>query len=294
MFEFIKRLTPWFVRIFIKSFTARIPISYSIWAKMGLFRHGLMDNVDYAWDVVQRHKRELHIESDWKALELGPGDSVLSAFISKSTGSSGLTLVDAGQFAEQDVEHYKRLLPIITRKSGYVFSVDNDTRVIDDLLKSVGAEYYTDGLESLRSLESNAFDLIYSQAVLEHVKKKEFVDVAREFKRLLAPSGVMSHVIDFKDHLGGGLNNMRFPETFWEKSWFATRGGFYTNRLSLSKVIKIFEEVGFSVTIGEIKQRKGAVKINRLYAEEFRDLSEEDRLVTSAHLVMTIDKNSKF
>ena len=90
----------------------------------------------------------------------------------------------------------------------YFPAVDfSKVRGIEGILKYMGSSYYTDGLASLKSLKKNSFDLIYSQAVLEYVRLHEFKDTMIECYKLLKPSGRMSHVVDFKDHLGG-LNNM--------------------------------------------------------------------------------------
>ena len=59
---------------------------------------------------------------------------------------------------------------------------------------------------------------------------------------------MISHQIDLRDHLGGGLNNLRFSDSLWESNFFV-KSGFYTNRISFDKMISIFENISFKYEI---------------------------------------------
>ena len=96
-------------------------------------------------------------------------------------------------------------------------------------------------------------DFIYSQAVLEHIRLREFNNFIGESHRVLKVGGVSSHQIDLKDHLGGGLNNLRINEKLWESSIFS-RSGFYTNRIGYSDIIKAFEDNGFVTNVSGFEQ----------------------------------------
>jgi hypothetical protein len=54
--------------------------------------------------------------------------------------------------------------------------------------------------------------------------------------------------VDLRDHLGGGLNNLRFSPGLWESDFFA-RSGFYTNRLGFEEMRAIFKRTHGDVTI---------------------------------------------
>jgi SAM-dependent methyltransferase len=278
---------PWYVRLVAKVFLSRLPFSYGWWSRFGLFRHGAMDDFSYAWEVLQKHTSELKKSKGWRGLELGPGDGLLSAFLVPVLGSSGLTLVDAGDFSHKDVEQYRkqisRFSEVFPDASVIDFSEESD---MDVILNSVGCSYHVNGLKSLQLLESNSFDLIYSQAVLEHVRRFEFEDMMLECYRLLHPDGIMSHVVDYKDHLGGGLNHMRFSSELWERDWFAEESGFYTNRMRMSEMIFICRGIGFDVDIRNVSYWKSLpIKRDHL-AKEFHYFSDDELLVSGAHLVM--------
>ena len=283
----IKSFVPWYVRVFVKLVLSRLSISYELWSRIGLFRHGAMNDYSYAWGVLKKHSSVLKKTDNWKGLELGPGDGLLSAFLAPAVGASGLTLVDSGDFACKDINEYKEQISKILSvyPSLNVADISKFTD-INAALDSVCSKYYVDGVASLRKMKRNSYDLIYSQAVLEHIRFDEFKDVMAECYRLLKPEGVMSHVVDFQDHLGGGLNNLRFSSALWEKKWFSQDGGFYTNRIRLAEMVSIVEQIGFVVEVIE-KRSWNRLPISRnSLSNEFKDLSDEDLLVSGAHLLM--------
>ena len=45
----------WLLKILIKIIISRLPIKYSIWKKIGVFRHGGMDNYKYSKKIFFGH-----------------------------------------------------------------------------------------------------------------------------------------------------------------------------------------------------------------------------------------------
>jgi SAM-dependent methyltransferase len=279
-------MTSWRLRIFIKVALSKLPFNYKVWSHIGFFRHGSMDECSYAWNVLKKHTSVLRSE-EWKGLELGPGDGLLSAFLAPSFGSSGLTLVDVGDFASKEWDLYKSKMYNFSLTNPFLSLVNfSNIKNTEEALKFVKSYYYTEGLVTLKKLQSSSFDIIYSQAVLEHIRQNQFEIMMKECHRLLKLDGVMSHDVDFKDHLGGGLNNMRFSTTLWEKDWFAQNSGFYTNRIRLSEMVLICKRVGFSVRI-ENKKYWSSLPIKRSkLTPEYRNLSDDDLLISEARLIM--------
>jgi hypothetical protein len=143
----------------------------------------------------------------------------------------------------------------------------------------------TGGLASLKTIPCQSVDFIWSQAVLEHVKKREFRETVAEMRRIISSNGVCSHEIDFRDHLGGSLNQLRLPEKIWESS-FVKNSGFYTNRLRYSQMEKIFREEGFAVKVIS-KKKWGSLPIpKRNMAILFRDLEEDDLNISIAQVLL--------
>jgi predicted SAM-dependent methyltransferase len=137
----------------------------------------------------------------------------------------------------------------------------------------------------LRSLKSQSVDFIWSQAVLEHIRKAEFLDTMLELRRIIRADGVCSHVVDLKDHLGGGLNNLRFPENLWESN-FMSSSGFYTNRIRYSEMVDIFTQAGFSVEIVKVSRWQGVPTPRSKIAENFRNLSDEELCISGFSVLL--------
>ena len=281
----------WWIKILAKLLLSRLPFNYKFWSKIGLFRHGSMDDNSYVWNVLSTHVEFIKETNGWMGLELGPGDGILSALLAPAKGSSGLVLVDAGNFAHMDVKKYhKQIISFINDNKDKILPDYLKTTSINEMLNMAGAAYHSEGLISLRRLKSESFDLIYSQAVLEHIRLSEFKETMLECRRLLKPNGIMSHVVDYKDHLGGGLNNLRFPSSLWEKNWFAYKSGFYTNRLRMSEMISICEDIGLKVAKFYVRNWESLPINQNNLTKEFKTIPKKDLIISGAHLLMKNDK----
>lgn len=285
----LHELVPWQAKIAAKMALARVPIPMRAWHRLGLFVPGSMRNPEYAVAVFEVHwERAGRPAPGFTYLELGPGESLATAIVAWAFGAAGGALVDAGDFAVRDIEAYRPLIELLARRKT-VRDVGFLRRLtaIEALLEAVNATARTDGLKGLESLPPDSADLVFSQAVLEHVPLAQFPTTARALHRVQKAGGRGSHRVDFKDHLQGSLHNLRFTERVWEKSWFAARSGFYTNRLRLSGMIAAFERAGFAVAVAE-RDAWPRVPIARdALADPFRDMPDEDLKTFRADLLLT-------
>ena len=271
---------PWWFKIIAKIILSRLPIAYSVWSKFGLFRHGSMDNVEYAYNVFLKHFNKLEKRESLVILELGSGDSLFTALFSKAHGCKGAYMVDVGDFASKNINDYVQTQIYLANKIEHVKLADLQITSIDDMLNQCKAEYLTQGLNSLKKIPDKSVDLVFSQAVLEHIPKHEFYETFVEIRRILKDDGICSHEIDLRDHLANGLNNLRFSETFWE-SKFMSSSGFYTNRLRKSEMIEYFKISGFDVTIiNETRWDQIPIDRSKLYGH-FKNYSDDDLIIST-------------
>ena len=282
----MKKYIPWQIVIIAKIVLSKLPFDYRFWQGLGLFKHGHMANPEYAFKVFTEHFNRVDFQrkkNEFVALELGPGDSLFSAIIAHSFGATRCYMVDAGHFASEEKEPYESLVKMIKDKD---ISFDIDEQVsLADLVKECGGVYYTNGLNSLREIPTQSVDFIWSQAVLEHIRLHEFEETLRELRRVLRPDGVCSHRVDLKDHLGGGLNNLRFGHRYWEAEWMAS-SGFYTNRIRFKKMVNSFADAGFEVqAIKKDEWPEVPIRNNKL-APEFRKINNEDLLVSGFDVIL--------
>jgi predicted SAM-dependent methyltransferase len=277
---------PWWVKITSKIILSRLPFGYRIWQRLGLFRHGDMDEVSYILGVFNKHvSRSGYKDLKGKTiLELGPGDSIGTALIAASHGAKSI-LVDAGIFAVQDVQVYKKLAEDLI-VAGLKPPDISDANTVTDILKICDSLYLTQGLSSLHSLKTSSVDFVFSQAVLEHIRKNEFIETVKEMRRILVSHGCASHRVDLKDHLQNSLNNLRFSESIWESSIFAD-SGFYTNRIRYSQMLGLFKDAGFNVNVFKI-DRWDKLPINRKHLNiSYANLADEELLVKGFDVVLS-------
>ncbi len=275
----MRELIPWWGRIAGKLVLSRFPIGYRVWHKLSVFRHGAMHDPVYALDVFRKHFAHARVPAGagFTALELGPGDSVASAVIAAAHGATRTYLIDSGPFATTDLRVYRELCTHL-RSQGLrppnLDSVDD----ITTLLRVCGGVYGTRGMASLREVPTASVDFAWSQATLEHVRRGDFADMVRELRRTMHADGICSHQIDLKDHLGGALNNLRISSRWWEAEWMA-RSGFYTNRLRLPEIMRIFQDAGFRVASLSTTRWERLPTPVAAFAREFRNFEPEDLLV---------------
>ena len=155
----------------------------------------------------------------------------------------------------------------------------------EDVLTICGSTYLSGGLSSLKSLQDSSVDLIFSHAVLEHVRRHEFAETMCECHRILKPDGIATHRVDLRDHLGGGLNNLRFSRKRWESDFFV-RSGFYTNRIRFSEMIKLMQEASFHVEVLNLRRWEKSPIRRKSLSDDFKYVTDEDLLVKGFDVLM--------
>lgn len=285
----LARYVPWWGKLGLKLALSRAPISYDFWKRLGIFRHGDMSDPDRAISAFSAHfdraRSAVSLPSTFTMLELGPGDSVLSAGVARAFGAGRSFLVDVGAFADRDPELFHRLAEKLksfddARELG--LPTDGDFEAI---LQALNAKYLTNGVASLAMVPDRSVDLIWSSVVLEHVLRDEFDALAIECARILTPGGVMSHAVDLRDHLGGGLNNLRFSPEIWESSAWRD-AGFYTNRMSQTEIVAAFERQGFKTVHLESRRWPKSPLPRKKMHPSFDDRSLDDMNIAEFDLVM--------
>jgi SAM-dependent methyltransferase len=275
------RHVPWQVKIASKIVLARLPLPYSLWEKIGLFKQGQMERPEYAQKVFRRHfddARFARKADNFVGLELGPGDSLSSALIASTFGASHTYLVDAEPCASTDLAVYRQMESHLRQMGLHPPSLDR-CRSLDDVADACSAEYLTEGLASLRKIPSATVDFVWSHAVLPYLRRVEFLPTLQELRRIQRPDGVGSHCIPIRDIIGGNLNDLRFSQRVWESSFMAN-SRFYTNRLRYVELLRLFRLAGFEPEVVREKRWTTLPTPRRKMAKEFALLSEEDLQVS--------------
>jgi SAM-dependent methyltransferase len=278
---------PWQAKIAAKIFLSRLPLEHETWRRLHVFQHGKMDEPRYACEVYRQHFANGSSTTrltDYTALELGPGDSLLSALITRAHGARATWLVDVGAFARADLKPYRQTARMLAQ-AGLPAPDIADADSLPDLLERCNARYETSGLAALEKIPTGAVDFVWSHAVLEYVRRGEFLPTLRQLHRVLRPGGVCSHCVDLRDHLGGRLNNLRFSERIWEHRLFS-QAGFYTNRIRYREMLDLFDQAGFGVTVVEETRWSALPTPRSRLHRSFRDLDDHDLLVSGFSVVL--------
>lgn len=207
-----------------------------------------MDEYEHAYKIFKIHSKlsfPSGLPDKFSALEMGPGDSIASAIMAYAFGATNIYLMDVGSFATKDLDIYKNIATKV-KEAGYKSPDISKAKTIDDVLTACNASYITTGLDGYKEIPSDSIDLIWSHSVLEHVRKADFDNFMRQTRRIIKPSGYISHIIDLQDHLDHNLNNLRFSEKLWE-SKFLSSSGFYTNRMRYYDIANTFQKAGFEI-----------------------------------------------
>lgn len=266
---------PWWLRIAIKVVLGHVPLAHRHWKAIGMFEHGRMENADYARRVWDNHAGALvHCQgTPTKALlELGPGEGGFTIGNALAAGFETICLVDVQRLFEPAA--------YLTPEALALCGVTLPSEVARSRVR-----YQTEGLPCLCGLAGEAFDLVFSNTVLQHVRRAEVPAYLRELFRITRPGGVGSHRVDFRDMLGGSLNNLRIGSGLWERDWFA-RSGFYTNRLRHSELTGGFRAAGFEIIKDSVDLFDACPEAARHRCREFHGLTEEDLLVKGCNLVV--------
>lgn len=266
----------WLIKIFAKIVLSRIKLPYALFRRLGVFKHGEMLDYGYAKKVFTTHFERCQPHGNANVehvMEIGPGDSLYTGVFCWEKGLRS-SLVDVGSFAEREALKYS-----ISQENMVGEPFSGHATKGEEFLNSLNCDYFTKGLESLRRFESGSIDLAFSQAVLEHVPLNDFKSLVNEVYRVLKPGAIFSNRVDLKDHLGGGLNNLRFPQRIWESKFLAS-SGFYTNRLRCNEIINIFESAGFECFVLKV-DKWGVLPLNRSkMAQEFHSFSLDELSVS--------------
>lgn len=284
----IRASVPWWAKGALKLSLSRIPIKYSVRRSLALSRHGGMERPAYAFDIFQRHftGADFHRKQTggFTLLEMGPGDSLFSAVIAKAHGASACWLVDVDSCASTDVSLYRDLAEFL--KARHLPSPEiAGARSIAEVLTACNATYEIRGLDSLRGLDARSVDFMFSNSVLQAIRRDCFLDTLLELRRIIHPGGCCIHSIDLRDMMSFSLHHLRFSERLWESD-LIRRSGFYTNRLRLWEILQMCRAAGFDTEISELR-RWDALPIERSrMAAPFRNMTDDDLLPATIRIAM--------
>lgn len=133
-----------------------------------------------------------------------------------------------------------------------------------------------------------SIDLVFSNFVLEHISRDVLVTLLTEFKRVLSPSGVMTHHIGLADQYASfdssitPFNFLKYPSKQWR---FLNNPIIPLTRLRIADYRALLLQTGFD-QVAELNIKGSLQELRQVkLAPEFACYTEEDLLVLFSWLV---------
>ncbi len=265
---------------------------YDLSYNIGVCRHHLL--------AVRKHGSKA--PAGQVIVEIGPGGNLGNAVILVALGAKRVYCVDNYRhidFQSQRVAFYRKLTSGLLDDPGFLalcdrFLIDRDTArarlrdaiaVVGDLveLNSDKIQYIAPCNAENIPLESASVDLLFSHAVLEHVRSPR--DVCGEFGRVAKAGAYTSHVIDLRDHFDPtGLDMLRYSSRLWD--FMASNSHGYVNRCRAVQFESIFNGAGFELPELEVTALLDDIgRLPKQIAETFSNLSVDQLRVLGLSLV---------
>ena len=286
--EHIRSSVPWWLKCALKLALVPLPVDYRLLRRLSLAGHGGMRRPAFAHDAFRRHydDGDFHRKAGgFTVLELGPGDALTAAVVARAYGAASTCHVDVAPFATRDVAVYQAVARHLSDQGLPAPDLWAATS-LEDVMAICHSRYETNGLDSLRALPSESFDLIFSNCALQCVPPALLPETLKETRRLLHPRGVCVHSIDLRDMMGHSLHHLRFGERVWESAWFR-RAGFHTNRLRFADWLRLFRSVGFDVRESEVNRWPTLPVASDSLAPPYRDLPESELRISTVRVALS-------
>jgi hypothetical protein len=130
-----------------------------------------------------------------------------------------------------------------------------------------------------QAVERASIDLLFSQAVLEHVD--DLASSYRAMRLWIKPGGMLSHQIDFRCHSTARVWNGHWK--YSDLTWRLIRGrrSYLLNREPYSTHLRLLAENGFAFAGGQTAHLESRIARSEL-ASRFRHLTDQDLIISSA------------
>lgn len=300
-----------------KGIVSWLPMVQNVFSK----KTGGTSSAQYCYSVWLRHLICLRDQDVWNdpkvVAELGPGDSIGIGLAALLSGVSQYYAFDLIHFASNrnNLKIFDELVALFKQRADVpgedvfpkmkpyldCYKFPSDILTKERLARTLAPER----IEYLRSfitrtedkgspiqymapwttsevVEESSVDLIYSQAVLEHVEPLE--EAYRVMRSWLKPTGLMSHQIDFKCHGVANEWNGHWAYSDWEWKMIRGRRPFLINRQPLSGHLKAMENAGFKTLFEKKVKTKSSLTSENL-SKSFAQISSEDLMTSGAYMI---------
>jgi SAM-dependent methyltransferase len=283
---------------------------------------GGSNSARYCYSVWLRHlvlAAQRGLNSDPKDVaELGPGDSIGVGLAALLCGAERYRALDVVRHAnhEMNLRIFDQLVEMLQRREDLleseaihpklaaydfpagILTAQRMARALDPervarIRRAVVAERtppdaavrYCVPWSDAGVLPGASQDLVFSQAVLEHVDA--LPEAYRAMRGWLKPGGHISHQIDFKSHGWGGTwdGHWRIGRLHWKA--LRGRDTWFINRQPYSVHLRLLEDAGFRLRHAQ-PVKAAPTYARQTLAREFSNMPEDDRCTAGAYLLADV------
>jgi SAM-dependent methyltransferase len=137
-------------------------------------------------------------------------------------------------------------------------------------------------------VEANSVDMIFSQAVMEHVD--DLQTAYEKMHQWLKPGGIISHEIDFRCH--GTAKYWNGHWSYPDPVWSIIRGcrPYFLNRQTCGRHLDLIRQAGFD--IHQTTRQTRTQSIRKIDLCKRLDTITDDDLVTSSAHILALKKGT--
>ncbi|MFK7806579.1 MAG: class I SAM-dependent methyltransferase [Saprospiraceae bacterium] len=239
---------------------------------------------------------------NWSALEIGTGWYPVIPICCFLTGAEKITSVDLSRLTNKEKLGTTLNAFLESNKSGqleqFVPIKEERWKILEDILKRFSQLTFEDCCQKLNfdylvtdarnlPLSENSVELVLSNNTFEHIYEDILRDILIEFKRVLAPGGLMSHFIDMSDHFAhldqsiSIYNFLKFSPEQWDRIDNSIQP---QNRLRISHFRKMYQVL--NIPINEEVNRPGDVGLVKSLPihSYLKNLSAEEIAISHSYL----------
>lgn len=228
---------------------------------------------------------DLDLKKGLIALEIGTGYSVISCVVLSLLGFKKIITVDVTK--DLRFSTFKKQIAFIDSPSFLnsilaksIYTEDEiknridsikEKKSFDELFDFLNVTYIAPYNFDILEKQSNSFDYISSQVVLEHIQPEILDELFRKTKGWLNENGFCVHTINFIDHFANPgffqdksiseFNFLKYSDAYW--SFWTGNPIAYTNRLSHLYYLELCEKHNLKVVYFEGENYREKVPLNK-------------------------------
>lgn len=250
--------------------------------------HTFLNYIDFAFKHFRQitANRDIGTIKELKLYEFGAGWDFVIPLTYAAIGFQNQTIIDIVPhlrvfLVEETLNFLKTNRSLIEERHNYklhdnFFAKLSNNMINMKFLQSIGINYIAPLDARNTQFKTNSYDVITSTCTLEHIPGTYISEIFRECFRILKPGGVMSSIIDMKDHFAGiddsisPYNFLKFSDKVW--NFLYNSSLHYQNRLRVYDYLDMFNNTGFNILFQkkyyekhEIDELK-LIKLNKLFS----------------------------